>query len=223
MDGGNQSLVSILLPNFNAKCLATYAQIPTQLCDQYSVVRNRLLLAYDVGPEKLRKAFQAVERKSTENFSDFGFRIMSAFDRWITSCGIDLTYDAIREQLLMDNFYQVLPFSLASLCKDQTPKTFLELAKMADKFDSARDRTYTSNKQTNFKSWKNPTELQKPNPTKTERSPTKLFPQKGYFRDNRDNSATPRIVSYKPPNKSQFYPIKQGKDNFWLFKGDKPN
>ena len=193
----HRALISVLLPNLNAKCLAIYAQIPTEHCNSYQLVRNRLLLAYDVGPEKLRKAYQAIERKPSENFSDLSFRITSAFDRWITSCGVELTYDAIREQLLMDNLYQALPFTLAVLCRDQNPSTFFELTQLADKFDSARERTFTTNKHSMARPWKSQTEQPKHEQGKPIHNQPKNPPPRGQFRDNRDLSAPPRSNDFR--------------------------
>ena len=123
----------------------------------------------------------------------------------------------------MDNFYQALPFALAVLCRDQNPRTFAELAQMADKFDCARDRTFTSNKGVVAKPWKAHQEHSKLNFLKPNHGGNNFPPPRVPCRDNRDYSAPPRFSDFKPPSKLMANQTRQNNDRSWRPNQDKLN
>ena len=77
-----------------------------------------MLLAYDLVPEAYRQKFRGYRRSSGQCYVEFQREKDILFDRWVRSLKVDLTYESLRELVLMTEFKKVTPPDLRTYLED---------------------------------------------------------------------------------------------------------
>ena len=139
--------VSRLTSQFNARCQEIFSRIAVSSCQDYDQVKLKLLEGYNLGPETYRKNFKKLERNPTENFKEFAIQLEDVFQKWIN--GIKCTsFEDLKQTLLLEKFYSSIPKELVALLRDKNLKNLSEASKLADEFDSYREKVFSSQKVT---------------------------------------------------------------------------
>ena len=135
--------VSRLTTQFNAKCQDIFSRIPVDLCQEYDTVKQKLLEGYNLGPETYRKSFKQLERNQNENFKDFAVKLEEIFSKWLK--GVDCnSFEQLSQILLLEKFYSSIPKELVALLKDKKVTNLDEASKLADQFDSYREKIFSN-------------------------------------------------------------------------------
>ena len=135
--------VSRLTSQFNAKCQDIFSRIPVESCQEYDKVKLKLLEGYNLGPESYRKTFKQMDRIPNDNFKDFAVKIEEVFSKWLK--GVDCnSFDQLKQILLLEKFYSSIPKELVALLKDKNLTKLEEAGKLADQFDSYREKIFSN-------------------------------------------------------------------------------
>ena len=135
--------VSRLSSQFNAKCQDIFSRIPVDSCQDFEVVKLKLLEGYNLGPESYRKKFSQMQRSQTENFKDFAVNIEDVFSKWLKGANCD-TFEKLSQLLKLEKFYSGIPKDLVALLKDNKLENLTEAGKLADQLDSFRDKAFSN-------------------------------------------------------------------------------
>ena len=135
--------VSRLTTQFNAKCQDIFSRIPVDSCQDFEIVKQKLLEGYNLGPETYRKSFKLLERIQNENFKDFALKLQEVFSKWIKGINCD-SFEQLKQILLLEKFYSSIPKELVALLKDKKVTSLDEASKLADLFDSYREKVFSN-------------------------------------------------------------------------------
>ncbi|XP_062609261.1 uncharacterized protein LOC134271008 [Saccostrea cucullata] len=125
--------------------------------DDYDELKAALLRRYDMTGEGFKRKFRSCRPENGETFSQFTVRLGSYLTRWIEMSKISMTFEALFELTLRDQFLHKCNYDLLVFLKQNVPKTADELCILADQFREARN---TSASNLCSKVMKKPTEVQ---------------------------------------------------------------
>ena len=140
--------VSFLSAQFNRKSQDIYARIANEECQDYEIVKRKLLEGYNLGPEAYRKKFKFMERNTRENFKEYAIRLKETMQKWLLGEECN-NYDSLVEYLLLERFHECIPKDLTMMLKDRKIKTIKEASIIADELDKTRDRIFSQTLTTN--------------------------------------------------------------------------
>ena len=135
----------------------------------YNVVKETLLTAFDVCADVFRKRFRNITKNYNETFTEFSFKIHEAFDRWLMKTEVN-NFEALKQLFLLERFNQTFAddSELVMWMLNKSPKTLSEAACVADEFSTLRRVNKTSyKKQFNYSSESRPFENQTQNEPQT--------------------------------------------------------
>ena len=105
----------------------------------YDVVKQSLLSAFDICAENFRKRFRNITKIPSETYLEFAFKIKEPFDRWLFKTETK-DFNSLQQLLLLERFGDSFADDpeLAIWLLNKKPKTLEEAARYADEFSTLR-------------------------------------------------------------------------------------
>ncbi|XP_054829456.1 uncharacterized protein LOC129325660 [Eublepharis macularius] len=112
--------------------------LPAQAAGSYPQFKTLALQRFALSSENYRRAFRRVER-SQENYYLTAAKLSQNLDRWLAAEGVH-SFLQLKELMLKEQFYRVLPEDLTALVQDWDPQTLEQAAELAQKMKLHRQR-----------------------------------------------------------------------------------
>ena len=125
---------AILQTQLAGKALKVFAELSEQDCSNYDMLKKALLVAYELCPEVYRKRFRSFTKLTHDTYADFAFKLHNVFKRWLEGVKAHDDIEALRQTMLLEQFFSVLPDELKLWLTDQKPKTLPQAAQLADQY-----------------------------------------------------------------------------------------
>ena len=125
---------AILQTQLTGKALKVFAELSERDCSDYDVLKKALLVAYELCPEVYRKRFRSFTKLTHDTYADFAFKLHNVFKRWLEGVKAYDDIEALRQTMLLEQFFHILPDDLKLWLTDQKPKTVSEAAHLADQY-----------------------------------------------------------------------------------------
>lgn len=136
--------VTLLQGSLTGKAQEAYVALDLGQIEDYDVVRQAVLKAYELVPEAYRQRFRTERVKPGQTYLDFARQQEAAFDKWLRASEV---YDLkeLRELIVLEQFKQSLPKVMQTYLNDLEVKSVMKAAEAADNYvlihkDSWRDR-----------------------------------------------------------------------------------
>ena len=133
---------SLLQCVLTGKAQEIYSSLPVANSVIYADVKDAILRGYQLTPEAYRQTFRKLRKKADETYVEFGRKKETSFDRW---CAVVKADDRakLRELILLEEFINCLPPSVATHVSEQKPKTLSVACVLADEYTLIhQDRAY---------------------------------------------------------------------------------
>jgi RNase H-like domain found in reverse transcriptase/Reverse transcriptase (RNA-dependent DNA polymerase)/Integrase zinc binding domain/Integrase core domain/SCAN domain len=134
--------VAKLSTQFNRKAQEIFARMDDDICQEYRLVKEKLLEGFNVGPDHYRNKFNNMNRTTDENFKEYAVRIGDIMKKWLTGMECE-DFERLVQILMIEKFYATVPRELVSMIKDKHVKTLKEASKLADELDTYRDKMFS--------------------------------------------------------------------------------
>ncbi len=79
------------------------ASLPVDTSLDYGIVKDSVLLAYELVPEAYRQKCRNHKKAVTQTFVEFSREKQTLFDKWCTTCKVT-TFQQLRELMLLEDF-----------------------------------------------------------------------------------------------------------------------
>lgn len=112
--------------------------LPTGSAGSYAQFKTLALQRFALSSENYRRAFRRVERNQ-DNFYLTAAKLAQNLDRWLAAESVQ-TFMQLKELMLKEQFFRVLPEDLTALVQDWDPKTLEHAAELAQKMKLHRQR-----------------------------------------------------------------------------------
>ncbi|XP_041457592.1 uncharacterized protein LOC121409753 [Lytechinus variegatus] len=101
----------------------------------YWKMKDAILQAFELVPEAYRQMFRDLKRDPAETCVEFARRKEVAFDRWIRSLRIEMTYESLREVVLIDEFTRCMSRDVKTYMNDHAVVSVRNAAMLADGYE----------------------------------------------------------------------------------------
>lgn len=129
--------VAIVQPHFVGKALKAFSKVPSEQISDYDVVKQAILLEYEVVGEIYRKKFRTCVKRAGDSYTDFVQFMSTNFDHWLNSGGVD-SFDKMRQYMLLEQFLDRIPDDVKLHLIDKEVHDVVEAAKLADAYVAVR-------------------------------------------------------------------------------------
>src|SRR5208282_3059453 len=129
---------ALIQTQLRGKGLRVFAELPTAQCQDYEVLKETLLIAYELAPEIYRKRFRSLVKLTSDTYSDFAFKQNNLCKRWLQSIKALDSLENLFQAILMEQFRESCSPDLTLWLMDQKTKSLVEMAKAADSFTALR-------------------------------------------------------------------------------------
>lgn len=119
------------------QALQIFTTLRAEEATNYEILKQRLLSAYKLSSEELRRRFRSLKKSPSETHTYFVQRLDESFRHWTHSTEIN-SFEGLYDLMVLEQFYSQLPTNLVSWLSDRKPKTFSEAAKLADEYCACR-------------------------------------------------------------------------------------
>ncbi|XP_067676459.1 uncharacterized protein [Haliotis asinina] len=120
------------------KALEVYSRLDQNDAEKYEEVKAALLKRYDMTEDGFHQRFRTGKIETGETFSQFVVRIENYFTRWIELSSTEKTFEGVKDLLLREQILNSTGRDLSIFLRERTPKTAMEMAKLAEQFVEAR-------------------------------------------------------------------------------------
>ncbi|KAL2085082.1 hypothetical protein ACEWY4_018402 [Coilia grayii] len=115
------------------KAQSVYAALSVQQGSDYQYVKTAILNAYELVPEAYRQKFRGLRKNPSFTYVEFAREKEQAFERWCASQRAR-TAEQLKELVLLEEFKNCVPASVAMYLNDQKVTTLAQAAVCADEF-----------------------------------------------------------------------------------------
>lgn len=115
------------------KAREVFSALAIEQARQYDVVKTTILRAYELVPEAYRQKFRNARKPEQQTFVEFAREKERLFDRWCSAQQVE-TKEDLRQLVLVEDFMNGLPESVAVHLKEQEVQKLDEAAVLADKY-----------------------------------------------------------------------------------------
>ena len=113
---------------------AAVLQIRENDLQDYDVLKEKVLQIYARQPEFYRKKFRTMSKSNNETYCDFEHNLRQTMRRWLESVRCYNNINQLRETILLERFYAVLPPELRQHIIDKEPDDLHVACELADKY-----------------------------------------------------------------------------------------
>lgn len=120
------------------KALEVYSRIAPEEALKFDVLKEALLVRFEMTEDGFRKRFRNCRPEVGETFAQFTTRLARYFERWLDLSKTDKTYQGLLNLMLKDQFMQSCGKELRLFLRERIPKSIDEVSALADQFREAR-------------------------------------------------------------------------------------
>ncbi|XP_072180990.1 uncharacterized protein [Diadema setosum] len=117
------------------KAQAVFSSLSCEHAFDYEKMKDAILQSYEQVPEAYRQQFRNMRRFEGETHVELARRKEVAFDRWIRSLKVDLTYEALREIMLLEECKRGMAVDVRTHVNDSKESTVKSAAMVADSYE----------------------------------------------------------------------------------------
>ncbi len=125
---------AVLQPKLCGKALKAFSELDEVKVTDYELLKEAILVAYELVPEVYRKRFRSFSKRTSETYTDFAHTLKIQFKRWLSGMNAYDDVEKLRQALLIEQFTQTLPTELRLWLLEKEPETLDEAAKLADQY-----------------------------------------------------------------------------------------
>ena len=116
------------------KFLVYYSQLPPAVSENYEMLRSALIQGYDNyhSPHFYRRLFYESKPQAGLSFEEYAMSLENKFDQWMDVAAIPLTYEDLRQLVIMHVFVCSLAPKLHSYLVSHNPSSMLEAVNLAN-------------------------------------------------------------------------------------------
>ena len=118
---------------FTGKAQEAYAALSMSDSENYLMVKQAVLKAYELVPEAYRQKFRGVRRQDRETYVEFARELSTLFGRWRLASEVK-TFEQLCELVLVEQFRETLPENLTTYLSERSAQTLAEAAVLADEY-----------------------------------------------------------------------------------------
>ena len=109
------------------------AALPFDQSLKYEVVKETVLRAYELVPEAYRQRFRSLQKSDNQTHVEFAREKCALFDKWCSASKV-LTFDQLRELVLLEELKSCLPERVVLYLNEQKVENVAKAAVCADEF-----------------------------------------------------------------------------------------
>ena len=114
------------------------AELSSDDCLKYAVVKASLLTHHQLTPESYRVKFRESCRVASDSWSQFVWKMKNLAKRWLQGIEAWDSLDALKEALLLEQFYSKIPAEIKTWLLDRKPTTVVEAGRLVDEYVAIR-------------------------------------------------------------------------------------
>jgi hypothetical protein len=126
--------------------LEMYSRMSQRDANDYDKLKDALLKRYQLTEYGFKRKFYSAKQDKAEASGQFVARLEHYLDRWIEMTGIDHTYGALKDLLVLEQYLWKSPRELSTYIREHATKDLDEVAKLAETYLEAH--TYPESKKT---------------------------------------------------------------------------
>ena len=142
--------VGNLVPKLTEKAKSIYLEIPDPKCQNYHESKTIIIKAYQLTADHYRFRFRTSEKKTEEEFVQWGNRTRRYLNRWMEVAGVAGDAEKILEQIVIERLLDAVGPELRAWLKQQKPATAEELGNLANLHVQATKGTLVAGKYASF-------------------------------------------------------------------------
>ena len=119
---------TLLQTVFFGKAREVYSSLSVEQCQNYEIVKERVLKAYELVPEAYRQKFRNAKKQADQTHVEFARVQEQMLDRWLTSKNVNEDFKELRQLVLIEQF---------KLCVHADVKTHLDEREVKDVHNAA--------------------------------------------------------------------------------------
>ena len=125
----------VVQQKLTGKAHAVVSALYDEDADDYEAVKEAVLLAYELVPEAYRQKFRGYRRSSGQTYVEFQREKEILFDCWVRSLKVGLTYESLRELVMMEKFKKSTPPEVRTYLEDQKVRDVRSAAVTVDSYE----------------------------------------------------------------------------------------
>src|ERR1700733_5668256 len=126
---------ALLSTKLSGKAGQVFAEFSLEECQDYEILKQAVLVAYQKVPEFYRQRFRNTIKGDLETYYNYAFRLGIPFKSWLQGEEAFEDLPRLLEVIKIEQFSKCLPNQLHKWIVDKHPKTLLECAKLADEYN----------------------------------------------------------------------------------------
>ena len=126
------------------KALDVYSRMPDDAALNFALLKEALLKCYDLMTDGYRNKFRKCRSELYENPEQFITWLNTYLDKWILLSHTADTPDGIKDLFIREQFINACPRDLAAHLREREIPNLMELAQVAERFLTARNRKFYS-------------------------------------------------------------------------------
>ena len=121
-----------------------YAALEDEQAADYRVVKERVLLVYELVPESYRQRFRGLQRREGQTQVEFARQKEVAFERWCRAQKVDQDYSKLRQLVLIEEFKNSIAPEVRVHLEDHKVDNLQRAAILADEYELAHRPSFGS-------------------------------------------------------------------------------
>ncbi|XP_069943208.1 uncharacterized protein [Cherax quadricarinatus] len=105
----------------------------------YDKIKEEVLLAYQMIPEKYRQKFRNQKFQDGQTLTEFGNEKLFLFKKWVCSKGVNKDYNKLVDLMVHEELYNTIPVDLREYLEDKNPDNLSEALDLGDRFLARRE------------------------------------------------------------------------------------
>ena len=121
------------------KAAEAYSQVPFEDATDFQKVKNALYARFKLTAETYRSRFRSMKKENEETFTQFGNRMKTTLNRWISlSQNSSVRENLLEDLILREQLLNTVSPELDLFIRQNSPSSFEEATSLADKFAEAK-------------------------------------------------------------------------------------
>lgn len=113
------------------KATEVYSSLSVAQRQNYDIVKDHILKAYELVPEAYRQTFRGFKKLHDQTHVEFARQKVQMFERWLHSKNIGQNFDNLRELILLEQFKSCIHSDIKTHIDDQHVDSLNDAAVMA--------------------------------------------------------------------------------------------
>ena len=133
--GWRRGCWSVLLQTvLTGKAQRAYANLFTENCADYDLVKAAILKSFELVPEAYRQRFRTQRKKENQSYVEFLREKENTLDKWCDSKRIDGDAEKLRQLILAEEFLNCVPEEVRGHLRERKTDVSYEMAALADEY-----------------------------------------------------------------------------------------